>query len=332
MVRSAVALGVLLQTVALTACTNGTPVDPSAGREASTRWALAVHGGAGSIPRELPADRRDAALSGLKAALRAGADALAGGDSALDVVEAVVAALEDDPTFNAGRGAVFTADGGHELDAAIMNGRDRSCGAVASLTTVRNPIRAARLVMERSPYVFLTGLGAEEFARTAGLELVESSYFDTPLRREQLEAALAREQEPATTGTVGAVALDRRGDLAAATSTGGTTAKRWGRVGDVPVIGAGTFADNRSCAVSATGTGEQFIRHTAASSIASLVELGGLTLEEAAQRVVLGILRPGDGGVIAIAPDGTIALVYSTEGMYRGAADSGGRFDVRIWE
>lgn len=330
--RAAAPLAVLTLAAVLLGCPLAR--DPAAPEADGPRveWALALHGGAGSIPRDLPAQRRDAALEGLKAALRAGAESLAAGSSALDAVESVVTTLEDDPTFNAGRGAVFTADGRHELDAAIMDGRDRSCGAVASVTTVRNPVRLARLVMERSPHVFLAGPGADAFARESGAELVDNSFFDTPERREQLVRALADAGQTVPLGTVGAVALDREGNLAAATSTGGTTAKRWGRVGDVPVIGAGTFADNRSCAISATGKGEQFIRHTVAASIAGLITERGLTVEQAAQRIVLGVLQPGDGGVIGIGRDGSIALVYSSEGMYRGAADSSGRFDVRIWE
>ncbi len=235
-----------------------------------------------------------------------------------------------------------------------MDGRDLSCGAVAGLKTVRNPISLARLVKERSPHVFLVGEGAEVFAQEQGLERVSQDYFHTERRYESLQRALEREPqeaeeaeeggESASLGdglgetldeiysTVGAVALDRDGNLAAATSTGGLTNKRFGRVGDVPVIGAGTYADNRSCAVSGTGKGEQFIRHTVARSIAARMQLAGESLEEAARAVIDGELDPGDGGVITVSKNGEIALVFNSEGMFRGAADSSGRFEVAIWE
>ncbi len=302
---------------------------PTATRPA---WALAIHGGAGNVPRDLETDRRAAYQAGLEEALRAGAGVLAAGGAAVDAVEQVVVTLEENDLFNAGRGAVFSRDGMHHLQAGIMSGRDRSCGAVAGLTTVRNPIRLARAVMEHSDTVFMAGLGAEDFAAAMGLELVDHSFFDTPVRREQLERALKRRAEEGDRGTVGAVALDVNGDLAAATSSGGRTAQHPGRVGDVPVIGAGTFADNRSCAVSATGTGEQFIRHTAASAIAVRVAERGMPLEQAAREVIFGVLDEGDGGVITVDRDGSIAMVFSTAAMFRGAADAAGRFEVAIWD
>lgn len=293
-------------------------------------WTIAIHGGAGNVPRELPEDRTQEYLAALDAALSAGAGALAEGAAALDVVEQVVMILEDDPLFNAGRGAVFTLEGGHELDAAIMDGRTRGCGAVAQVTTVRHPIALARQVMEHSPHVFLAGPGAEAFAARQGMELVDTSFFSTPARRRDLERALERSAEEAMQ-TVGAVARDRHGNLAAATSTGGRTAKFRGRIGDVPVIGAGTFAHNASCAVSATGRGEQFIRHTVASEIAALVEHRGWDIDRAASHVIHTVLEPGDGGVIVVGADGSAALVFSTTAMFRGVADAAGRRQVAIW-
>jgi L-asparaginase / beta-aspartyl-peptidase len=298
------------------------------------QWAVAVHGGSGSMPRERLAGREPAFLAGLERALRLGAEMLGGGASSLDAVEAVVRALEDDPLFNAGKGAVYNHDGRHELDAAIMEGSTLRCGAVAGVRVVKNPVTLARRVMERTPHVFLAGEGAEAFAREVGVEVVEPSYFDTPERWDELQRALAKAAAGVSPtpelGTVGAVALDRDGNLAAATSTGGRTDKRWGRVGDVPVIGAGTYADNRTCAVSATGKGEEMIRHAAAAAVSSRIEHGGRTLEQAVREVVHGVLEPGDGGLIAVGPDGTLALDFNTEGMFRGAADSRGRFEAAI--
>lgn len=296
-------------------------------------WALAIHGGAGVISKDMAEERKQEYFDALEAALRLGRDALERGDTALDTVEAVIRFLEDDPKFNAGRGAVYTHEGTHELDAAIMDGRTLDCGSVAAVKTIKNPIVLARRVMERSPHVFLIGDGAEAFADDMGVERVTQDYYHTDRRREQLQRALDREaQEGDEHSTVGAVALDRNGDLAAATSTGGLTNKRFGRVGDVPVIGAGTYANNRTCAVSGTGKGEQFIRHSVAHSISAAIEHAGLSLEEAARQVIHERLEPGDGGVIAVGRDGSIAWVFNSEGMFRGAADADGRFEVAIWE
>lgn len=312
-------------------------VDVVVRRAEAPKWAIAIHGGAGTIPKTLPENERDGYLASLRRALEIGRDALAAGGTSLDAVEKVVRFLEDDPLFNAGRGAVFTHEGTHELDAAIMDGRDLSCGAVAGLKTVKNPVSLARLVMERSPHVFMVGDGAEAFAAEMKVERVDPKYFFTQKRWDQLQEALRKEREARKEpekprGTVGAVALDRHGNLAAATSTGGMTNKRFGRLGDVPVIGAGTYANNRTCAISATGWGEKFIRHTVAHDISALMEYAGLTLQQAADRVIHQKLEKGDGGVIGVARDGSIALVFNSEGMYRGAADSSGRFEVRIWE
>lgn len=303
-------------------------------------WALAIHGGAGVIPKTMDEEVKASYLAALEAALGHGRDLLAAGGASLDVVEAVVRLLEDDPRFNAGKGAVYTHEGRHELDAAIMDGRTLAAGAVTGVTAVKNPISLARLVMERSRHVLLAGAGAEAFAAEHGVERVDPAYFDTERRYRQWQEALAKEREEAVAsaggergvGTVGAVALDRRGDLAAATSTGGLTNKSWGRVGDTPIVGAGTYANNATAAVSCTGTGELFMRNLVAHDVSALVEYRGLSLQAAAEAVIHGKLQPGDGGLIAVGRDGSIALVFNSGGMFRGAADAGGRFEVAIWE
>lgn len=299
--------------------------------------AIVIHGGAGTIRREeLDAEQETAIRTTLEESIRAGHAVLEGGGTSLDAVMAAVVILEDSPLFNAGRGAVYTHDGRHELDAAIMDGSDRSVGAVTGITTVKNPIELARGIMERSPHVFMMGEGAEVFAERLGLERVENSYFDTERRWEALQRAIEREEREGgwteKFGTVGAAALDVHGHLAAATSTGGLTNKRFGRIGDVPVVGAGTYADDGSCALSGTGQGEQFIRHTVARTIAARVEYEGLSCQEAAKKVIHERLEPGDGGVIGVGRTGEIVWEFNSEGMFRGAADSTGRFETRIWE
>jgi L-asparaginase / beta-aspartyl-peptidase len=297
------------------------------------RWSLAIHGGAGTIPKDLPEDVKQAYVRSMTRALGLGRDVLAKGGTSLDAVETVITFLEDDPLFNAGKGAVFTHEGTNEMDAAIMDGSTLNCGSVADLQRIKNPIQLARLVMEKSPHVFLVGAGAEAFAREMHVELVDPHYFFTQKRWDQLQEVLKQDKlAKPDKGTVGAVALDVHGNLAAATSTGGLTDKRFGRLGDVPVIGAGTYANNRTCAVSGTGIGEEFIKHSVGHDISALMEYAGLTVGQAADRVIHHKLKPGDGGVIAVSHDGSIALVYNSEGMYRGAADSGGRFEVKIWE
>jgi beta-aspartyl-peptidase (threonine type) len=291
-------------------------------------WSIAIHGGAGSLGADAPKAVRDGYLQGLETALSAGRDLLESGASALDVVEQVIAILEDDARFNAGRGAVFNAAGGHELDASIMDGATLACGGVAGVRTVKNPIRLARAVMEQTSHVLLAGPGAEAFADTVGVERVEPSYFDTENRRRSLE----RKLEESVKGTVGVVALDQNGNLAAGTSTGGLTAKMDGRVGDSPIIGAGTYADNRRCAVSGTGVGEEYIRHSVAYAIGALIEYQGLSLTAAVDRIIDETLQPGDGGIIAMDPQGRIAMRFNTASMLRGAADSSGRFELKIWE
>lgn len=316
--------------ILLAACAAPQPETPS--------WSIAIHGGAGVISKDIPDSVRIGYQESLAAALRLGAAMLDSGRTSLDVVEAVVRVLEDDPRFNAGRGAVYTADGRHELDAAIMDGRDLSAGAVAGVTTVRNPISLARNVMTDTPHVLLIGAGAEAFADQTGVERVPNSWFNTENRRRQLDSAREREAEGQQAslgsryGTVGAVALDKAGNLAAATSTGGMTNKRFGRVGDVPVIGAGTYADNATAAISCTGTGEQFIRHVVAHQVAAQMAFAGKGLEQAARFVIDTKLNPGDGGLIAVSRSGEIAMVFNSPGMFRGAADANGRFEVAIWE
>ena len=298
--------------------------------------AIVVHGGAGVVPAAELTPQLDAAFrTGLGAALRAGYAVLEAGGSSLDAVTAAVVVLEEDPLFNAGRGAVLCADGGHELDAAIMDGADLRAGAVAGLRRVRNPVLLARHLLERSPHVMLAGPGADALAAAEGIECVPNDWFTTERRRAELErhrAGLARVGDEASLGTVGAVALDGRGHLAAATSTGGMTGKRPGRVGDTPIIGAGTYAADDCCAVSATGHGEFFIRAAVAHEIASLVRHRRLGVQAAADDVVHRQLvrLGGSGGVIAVGRDGSIAMPFNSPGMLRGAMDSSGRFETGI--
>ena len=246
--------------------------------------------------------------------------------------EQVIRTLEDDPHFNAGKGAVFNHDGQHELDASIMNGSDLNCGAVARVTTVKNPISLARRVMEETAHVLLAGDGAERFADEQAVDRVAADYFYTEYRYRKFQDALAKQpQAPSGGGTVGAVALDREGNLAAGTSTGGLTTKMFGRVGDSPIVGAGTYAKNGAAAVSGPGKGEEYIRHAVARSIAAMVEREGLPLEEAVRHVIHDVLRPGDGGVIAVDSAGRIVMDFNTHGMYRAATDSSGHHELHIW-
>ena len=278
-------------------------------------------------PKHGDPDHEQRARAGLRAALDAGAVLLAEGGAALDAVETSVRFLEDDPCFNAGRGSVLTSEGHVELDAAIMDGATRRAGAVAGLKTTRAPITLARRLMEQGPHVFLSGRGADQFARDAALEQVENDWFVTGERRRQLDELLEHGGFDADVkyGTVGAVAVDQHGHVAAATSTGGLTAKRWGRIGDSPLIGAGTYADDRSAAVSATGSGEYFIRAVAAHQLAERVRLGGETLQTALDGVLADISDlGGKGGLIAVGPDGDAAWGFTTPAMYRGMADASG--------
>ena len=302
-------------------------------------YAIAIHGGAGAVPRAtLAAERERLYRAGLEAALDGGYAVLAHGGSALDAVATAVRTLEDDPSFNAGRGAALTRDGAAELDAAIMDGRQMRAGAVASVRHVRNPVELARRVMEKSRHVLLVGPGAEEFALEERFVLVPNSYFRTPERLEQLQAEQRGQRvsdlvPPAAHGTVGAVARDTHGNLAAATSTGGMTNKRPGRVGDSPIVGAGTYAKNGVCAVSATGHGEYFIRAVAAYHVCAAVEYRGLTLPQALHEMLHVILKGlgGDGGLIAVDRDGAVVMDFSSEGMFRGARDAAGRREIAIY-
>jgi L-asparaginase / beta-aspartyl-peptidase len=302
-------------------------------------FGLAIHGGAGSLPRaETGGERELRYRAGLAQALDAGYAVLQGGGTSLDAVSRAVMVLEDNPLFNAGYGSVFTLDGCNELDAAIMDGSSLKAGAVCGVTHIRNPIELARTVMEHSEYVMLSAAGAEEFALSRGFALVPRSYFHTPERWRQLERI--RSGDPALSaltishvGTVGAVALDGDGRLAAATSTGGMTGKRYNRIGDSPIIGAGTYADDRSCAVSATGHGEIFIRAAVAHDICARMRFGGRTVREAVREVVLEELPAlrGEGGVIAIDAHGEIAMEFNSEGMFRASRRAGEEARIAIY-
>ncbi|MEE4638174.1 MAG: isoaspartyl peptidase/L-asparaginase [Wenzhouxiangella sp.] len=301
--------------------------------------AIAIHGGAGTIERgKLSELQENAIRSALDEAVETGHGVLREGGSSLDAVVAAVRVLEDAPEFNAGRGAVLTHDGTVELDASIMDGATLAAGAVASVQGIRHPIEAARAVMHQSPHVMLVSHGATAFAESMGLEFKQPDWFITEFRAEQLRSVQARRDASVQLSedwfsTVGAVALDADGNLAAATSTGGMTNKRWGRVGDSPIIGAGTYADNRACAVSATGHGEFFIRHVVAYDICARMRHAGLSLADSAHAVVHDVLveAGGDGGVIAIDAHGNIAMPFNTQGMYRAAIDVDGQKNVAIY-
>ncbi|WP_442681352.1 isoaspartyl peptidase/L-asparaginase family protein [Sphingomonas sp. ASY06-1R] len=290
------------------------------------KWTLVIHGGAGSMTRDnLGPEEDKAARAALSAALDAGAFILRDGGAAVDAVQAAVRVLEDDPHFNAGRGSVFTAEGRIECDAAIMAGSDLKAGAVAGVRSTKNPVLLAREVMERSTHVFLAGAGADAFGRAHDIEAAEPEWFETAERRRQLDEILANPDLPFDSamkyGTVGAVAMDSEGHVAAATSTGGLTGKKWGRVGDSPLIGAGTYADDRAAAVSCTGAGEYFIRLGVAHEICARVRLGGWDIEDAADTLIaeLGDMG-GKGGLIVVSPDGSGGWAFNTKAMYRAMA------------
>jgi beta-aspartyl-peptidase (threonine type) len=306
---------------------------------AEDRYALVIHGGAGTLSREAIGDELDAEIrADLNRALDAGEAVLKDGGASLDAVVAAVRVLEDSPHFNAGKGAVFTHEGRNELDASIMDGATLRAGAIAGVRTVRNPITLARAVMEHSPHVMLIGDGAESFAKAQDIEQVDPAYFRTERRWQQLQEVLGRERAQASIppstyfGTVGAVALDQAGKLAAATSTGGMVNKRWGRVGDAPIIGAGTYADAR-CGVSATGWGEFFIRLAVAHDICARMKYAGASLASAADAVVMEEVPKlgGDGGVIAMDESGAIRMPHNTAGMYRGWISVDGERGVAIF-
>jgi len=299
-------------------------------------WTLVIHGGAGRITPKVIGEAADrGAREALGRALDAGGVVLAGGGAAVDAVEAAVRVLEDDPHFNAGRGAVLTGDGRVELDAAIMDGRDQAAGAVAGVTAAKNPVTLARAVMAHGRHVFLAGEGADRFAAERGVEAAAPGWHELPERRAQLDELLAAGDAfdaGMKYGTVGAVARDTAGHVAAATSTGGVTGKRWQRIGDTPVVGAGTWADDRACAVSCTGSGEVFLRVGAGHGAAARVRLAGEPLDLALDRVLAEVVAlGGTGGMIAVMPDGTPAWAFSTPGMYRGRATAAGERVVAIY-
>ncbi len=299
-------------------------------------WAIAIHGGAGNIiPRDYTKEQLDAYNHELGSALEIGKKILSRGGTSLDAVEGVIRYMEDCPLFNAGKGAVFNHDGKNELDAAIMDGNGLRAGAVANVGDIKNPISVARLVMDKSQHVLMVGKGASKFARSQGAEIVDSTYFYTQKSWNSLQKALEQENsKDKKMGTVGCVALDKFGNLAAGTSTGGMTNKRYGRVGDSPIIGAGTYANNNTCAISATGHGEYLIRYTVAHDISALIEYKGLSLSEAVNLVVKDKLvkAGGDGGVIAIDKSGNIMLAMNTSGMFRAFANSKGEQGIAIFK
>lgn len=292
------------------------------------KFTIVIHGGVGTISKEMPDSIKADYLKSLSQALTIGKTILQNGGTSLDAVEQVVKFLEDDPRFNAGKGAVYTSDGTHELDASIMDGRDLSCGAIASVKTIKNPISLARLVMEKTPHVLLVGEGAEKFGEMMNVEVVPNNYFDTPHRFEQWQKSINKE----TKGTGGCVALDIYGNLAAATSTGGVVNKMPGRVGDTPIIGAGTYANNETCAVSCSGKGELFIKHSVAYNVSALMKYKKYSLKDAAEEMIHKKITQGDGGLIAVDKDGNYVMVYNTSGMFRAVANSSGIFETKIWE
>ncbi|WP_291912082.1 isoaspartyl peptidase/L-asparaginase family protein [Chitinophaga sp. CB10] len=320
------------------------------------KYVLVIHGGAGTILKSQMTPQKEAAYkAGLTKALEAGYAVIQRGGPSLDAVEAAVRVMEDNPLFNAGKGAVFTNEGRNEMDAAIMNGKNLAAGAVASVTTIRNPITAARAVMEKSQHVMMIGPGAEKFAKQAGCEIVDPSYFYTEDRWKSLQKVRAAdstqvqldhdsttkkttllgiENKDSKFGTVGAVALDKQGNLAAATSTGGMTNKKFGRVGDSPLIGAGTYANNATCAISCTGWGEYFIRLVVAKTVSDLMAYKNLSVQDAAAELIMKQVPQlgGDGGLIALDKDGNMAMPFNTAGMYRGAVTADGKIEVFIYK
>jgi beta-aspartyl-peptidase (threonine type) len=334
-------------------CANETLQAQPAIKGDMSKITLVIHGGAGTITRKnMTPEKEKAYQEALKQALQAGYAVLKKGGTSMDAIEATIHIMEESPLFNAGKGAVFTNDGKNELDASVMDGKTLKAGAVAGVTVVKSPITLARTVMEASEHVMMAGKGAEQFAHERGLEIVDPSYFYTETRFKQLNKAKEEEKvqldhsgdkgsldeniftEGNKFGTVGAVALDAYGNLAAGTSTGGMTNKRWGRIGDAPVIGAGTYANNQTCAVSATGHGEFFIRSVVAYDISALMEYKGISLKQAADEVVMKKLvqRGGEGGIIAVDAKGNVAMPFNSEGMYRGYIKADGNPTVLIYK
>ncbi|MFD2551405.1 isoaspartyl peptidase/L-asparaginase family protein [Bizionia sediminis] len=316
----------------------------------TNKFAIVIHGGAGTILKKNMSPENEAAYKAkLEEAIKVGYNILNTGGSSLDAVEETITILEDSPLFNAGKGAVFTHQESNELDASIMDGRTLNAGALAGTTTVKNPIKLARAVMDKSPHVMLSGTGAQQFAQEQGLELVDPSYFYTENRLQTLKHVKAHEAQNTTNqtssvydasitdtkfGTVGCVALDKQGNLAAGTSTGGMTNKRWGRIGDTPIIGAGTYANNATCAVSSTGWGEFFIRGMVAHDISALMAYKGISLQEAAKEVIQKKIPElgGDGGIIAVDAAGNMVMEFNTAGMYRASMDAAGNLQIGLYK
>jgi L-asparaginase / beta-aspartyl-peptidase len=304
---------------------------PAAEQTVLPDYVLVIHGGAGTILREnMSPELERQYLDKLDEALETGKEILEKGGSSLDAITQTILVMENSPLFNAGKGAVFTAEGVNEMDASIMDGSDLNAGAISGSRHIKNPILGARLVMEKTDHVLLVGDGAEELARNEGLELVDSSYFFTQSR---YDSYLKAKEKAEKFGTVGAVALDKNGNLAAGTSTGGMTYKMKGRVGDSPIIGAGTYADNTTCAVSATGHGEYFIRNVVAYDISALMKYQNMSLQNAADEVIMNKLKKigGGGGIVAVDKDGNVAMPFNTPGMYRGYVTSEGKKEVLIY-
>jgi L-asparaginase / beta-aspartyl-peptidase len=324
----------LIFVLALFSCktdTKHTSGQPKIASVEKQEWAIVIHGGAGGMTRENLTPELDKEYrESLAQAMNTGRKILANGGSALDAVEQTIRVMEDNPLFNAGKGAVFTHDGKNELDAAIMDGSNLAAGSVACVTDIKNPIAAARRVMTNSPHVMLTGAGASQFAKEQGLEIVPPSYFYTEKRFNELQEILKREKN----GTVGCCALDKNGNLAAGTSTGGMANKRYNRIGDSPIIGAGTYANNNTCAVSGTGHGEYFIRWTVAHDISALMEYKGLSLREASELVVNEKLvkAGGSGGVICVDKSGNVSMTFNSSGMFRGFATADGKEGIFIYK
>jgi len=293
-------------------------------------FTIVIHGGAGFISKDIPDSTRKNYLRSLKVALSIGKNILAEGGKSIDAVERVIRYMEDNPNFNSGKGAVFTIKGTHELDASIMDGKDLSTGAVAGVTIIKHPITLARKVKEKTKHVLLAGPGADQFGRDIGVKIVNNHYFDTPRRVKNWEKRNKKKIDKH--GTVGCVAIDMYGNIAAGTSTGGTSDKMYGRVGDSPLVNAGTYANNKTCGVSATGIGELFIRNTVAFNISALMEYKGYSLKQAADEMIHKRLNKGTGGIIAVDKDGNYVFSFNTSGMFRGIANSKGKFEVKIWE
>lgn len=300
-------------------------------QDRSNKFTIVIHGGAGTISESMPESVKEQYYSSLKKALTIGRDVLANGGTSMEAVEKVLRYFETDPKFNAGIGAVYTSAGTHELDAAIMNGATLQCGAVAGVEHIAHPITLAKLVMEKTPHILLAYQGADNFGKKMGLKWVPNSYFDTPERKSELERWMKKIKEH-DHGTVGCVCLDEYGNLAAGTSTGGLTGKLPGRIGDSPLVGDGTYANNRTCAVSGTGIGEQYMRYAVGFNINALMAYKGMSLKDAVHYIIHDVLKPGDGGVIAVDRKGDYAMDFNTTGMFRGVANSSGVFNVKIWK